>query len=300
LTPADLKGVIPAVVTPFHQDGRLDLESFDALVDFVLAAGVGGLALLGTTGESPTVPWLEVEALLSRALARRSAGSRPVPIIVGTGTSDTAESCRRTERARALGADAALIVTPYYSRPSAAGVRAHFEAIAEVGLPLVGYHIPYRTGLALSVDDLLSILNVPGVIGLKESSGGVATTLALTARTDRAILCGEDPLLLPALACGAAGGILAAANVVPAQLVALMEAHEQGEPARARALAHRLAPVMELLYREPNPCPLKAALHGRGLIASPYVRPPLAAASKPLAAALEQALAALGGEPSPG
>jgi 4-hydroxy-tetrahydrodipicolinate synthase len=290
LTARDLHSVIPALVTPFHPDGSLDLASFDALVDFVLAAGVSGLALNGTTGESPTVSWDEAEQLLTRLVERRRHSGPRVPIIVGTGTADTADSCRRTARALALGADAALVVTPYYSRPSATGVRAHFEAIAQVGLPVIGYHIPYRTGLALTADDLLSLLAIPGVIGLKESSGGVAMTLALTARTDRAILCGEDALLLPALAAGARGGLLASANLVPAELIELVNVYRKGHNERARALAHGLAPLLDLLYREPNPCPLKAALHARGVIASARVRLPLVPVSEGLQTALAKAL----------
>lgn len=286
LGPGDLHGVIAALVTPFQPDGELDLPSFDALVDHVLAGGATGLALAGTTGESPTVSWDEVECLLER-LVGRARGC--VPILVGTGTADTRESCRRTERARALGADAALIVTPYYSRPSPAGVRAHFAAIAEVGVPLVGYHIPYRTGLSLGVEDLLSILELPGVIGLKESSGGVAMTLALHGRTDRALLCGEDALLLPALAAGASGGLLASANLAPAELVAVVTAFRNGRWEEAQQRAQRLASLIELLYREPNPCPLKAALHARGIIASPRLRLPLV----PVSPALQAALAAI-------
>ncbi|HEY8925179.1 MAG TPA: dihydrodipicolinate synthase family protein, partial [Polyangia bacterium] len=195
--PLRLQGVIAALVTPFHLDGTLDLASFDAQAAFVLAKGVHGVVLNGTTGESPTVRWHEVETLLPRLRAAVARSGRAVPIIVGTGTSDTAESCERTARARAGGADAALAVTPYYSRPSPAGVLAHYQALAAIGLPLVAYHIPSRTGLALTREDLLAILRVPGVVALKESSGNVTMTLALTSA-----LTELDPEARPSLLCG--------------------------------------------------------------------------------------------------
>jgi len=295
-----LRGVIAALVTPFHPDGTLDLASFDAQVAHVLAGGVHGVVLNGTTGESPTVRWHEVETLLPRLRRAVTASGRAVPLIVGTGTADTAESCDRTARAREAGADAALAVTPYYSRPSAAGVLAHYEAVAAIGLPLVAYHIPSRTGLSLTADELLAILRVPGVVALKESSNGVSMTLALTSglkdlapAARPSLLCGDDALFLPALAAGASGGLLASASLVPRELVRLFEAYVAGKNELALAHATRLAPLLAGLYREPNPAPLKAALAARGVIATARLRLPLLTASAGLTAELTSALAAL-------
>jgi len=282
-----LEGVLVPLITPFDDHGAVDERSFDGLVASLLDDGVSGLVLNGTTGESPTVRWTEVERLACRLVAR--AGGR-VPIVIGTGTYDTAESIERTERARALGADLALVVVPYYSRPAPGGVVAHFEAVARVGLPLCAYNIPYRTGLTLDRDTLGAILDVPGVVAIKESSGGVANTAALARRGDRAILCGDDALFLASLASGAQGGILAAGNLCARELVATWRAARDGRlDVAARAFAAVL-PLIELLFAEPNPAPLKWALRRRGLIASDRLRLPMVPISAALAARLDTTL----------
>ena len=217
LGPRDLRGVIVPLVTPFDAAGHIDEPSFCALAEWLLGEGVHGFVLNGTTGESPTVRWPEVERLLQRL---RGLVRGRVPVLVGTGTYDTAESVERTERARALGADAAFAVVPYYSRPSPAGVLEHYRRIAAVGLPTVAYHIPYRTGLTLDLTTLRALLALPGIIGLKESSGGLHNVAPLAA-VGPAILCGEDALLLGALEAVATGGIIAAANVAPRAFVEL-------------------------------------------------------------------------------
>lgn len=280
---SSLHGVIVPLVTPFTEGGAVDEASFDALAAALLDEGVHGLVLNGTTGESPTLRWPEVERLARRLVAL--AGGR-VPVIVGCGTYDTAESIERTERARDLGASHALIVVPYYSRPAPAGVVAHFAAIARAGLPLVAYNIPYRTGLALDQATLNAILDIPGVVAIKESSGGLANTAALVRRGDRAILCGEEALFLAALVSGAAGGILAAGNLCGRALVETYTAARAGSLDRARRAFDEILPLLELLFAEPNPGPLKWALERRGLIASRAVRLPLVGISEALAARL--------------
>jgi 4-hydroxy-tetrahydrodipicolinate synthase len=223
------------------------------------------------------------------ALVRERAPA-PFPVIIGCGTSDTAESVERTARARELGASHALIVVPYYSRPAPAGVLAHFAAIARVGLPLIAYNIPYRTGLALDQPTLKAILDVPGVAGIKESSGGLANTAALVRRGDRSILCGEDALFLAALATGADGGILASGNLCGRALVETYDAARAGRLDRARRAFDRVLPLIELLFAEPNPGPLKWALKRHGRIASDVVRLPLVGISQALANRLETQL----------
>ena len=284
---SNLSGVIVPLVTPFTPSGELDQRSFDRLADSLIEAGVDGLVVAATTGESPTLTWSEVEGLTTRLLAQ--VGGK-IPILVGTGGANTAESVERTQRARALGADGALVVVPYYNRPAPAGVVAHYRAIAAVGLPIVAYNIPYRTGLNLDRETLLAILDVPEVVGLKESSGGIANTVALAGRPDRSLLCGDDALFLASLAHGAAGGILAAANLLPREFLAIQRAANADRFSEARRLFAQLAPLLELLYAEPNPSPLKWALEQRGLIASAAVRLPLAPISDRLAALLGAAL----------
>jgi hypothetical protein len=184
-----------------------------------------------------------------------------------------------------------LAVVPYYSRPAPAGVVEHFRAIARVGLPTVPYNIPYRTGLTLDLATLRTILAIPGVVAMKESSGGVSSISALV-EVGPAILCGEDALFLPALEAGAAGGILAAANLLPQPFVELHAASRAGRPLAARTLAARLRPLVEALFAEPNPAPLKHALALEGRIASGALRLPMVPPSPALGERLARLLRA--------
>ena len=286
LTARDLGGVIVPIVTPFTPQGELDEPSFAALAAWQLEEGVHGFVLAGTTGESPTLRWPEVERLLG---VLRGVVRGRVPILVGTGTYDTAESVERTKRARALGADAAFAVVPYYSRPAPAGVIEHFRRIVAVGLPTVAYNIPYRTGLALDLATLRALLALPGVIGLKESSGDLANLAALAADASRvppSLMCGEDALFLGALEAGASGAILAAANLVPRPFVDAHRAFADGRPLAARAAFGRVLPLVQALFAEPNPAPVKWALAQQNRIASATLRLPQVPISEALQARL--------------
>jgi 4-hydroxy-tetrahydrodipicolinate synthase len=290
LTAGQLRGVIVPLVTPFTSAGHVDEPALIQLAQGLIAAGVHGLVLAGTTGESPTVRWPEIEAVLPGLIA---AIDGRVPLLVGTGTNDTAESVERTRRAKELGADAAFAVTPYYSRPGPAGVLAHYRAIAEVGLPVVAYHIPYRTGLTLDMATLAALLAIPGIVGLKDSSGSVANLAQLAARTRHfgpALLCGEDALFLDALTAGAHGGIVASANLLPRVFVEVYAAFQANDGSAAAKFAPA-RPVVELLFAEPSPAPLKWALHYNGRLPTPHLRLPLTPVSDALAARLVNALA---------
>jgi 4-hydroxy-tetrahydrodipicolinate synthase len=283
-------GIIVPLVTPFTGAGAPDERSFAELADQLITDGVAALLLAGTTGESPTLRWTEVERLLEvlRAVVRGR-----VPILVGTGTNDTAESVERTRRARELGADFAFAVTPYYSRPAPAGVLEHYRRLGAV-MPTVAYHIPYRTALTLDVATLRSLLALPGIVAMKESSGSLANFTALAGQAR--LYCGDDALFLAALEAGAAGGILATANVIPRELVAVHRAVRDGQPLAARSTFARVRPLMEALFAEPNPAPLKWVLARRGRIACPALRLP----QVPITASLEARLAQLLEPPAPG
>ena len=285
LTAADLRGVIVPVITPFDPGGAVDVATLRFLIEGLIAEGVHGLVLAGTTGESPTVSWDEIERLLPAVIA---AVRGRVPLLVGTGCNDTAASVQRTRRARALGADGAFAVCPYYNRPAPAGVIAHYQAIAAVGLPTVAYHIPYRTGLSLDRETLEAILAIPGIIALKESSGGVGNIAYLATRPGAALLCGEDALFLAALEAGAAGAIIASANLLPRGFVAVHDAFVAGDLERARERFAALVPLIELLFAEPSPAPLKWALQRLGKIPAATLRLPMT----PITPALEARLAA--------
>ncbi|MDF2719803.1 MAG: dihydrodipicolinate synthase, partial [Paenibacillus sp.] len=166
-----LKGIIVPVIAPFTPDFKLDTESFRNVVRSLLDRKVHGLVIHGTTGECPTVRAEEVRRMAEIAMEMRA--DRSVPILIGTGSNDTREAVKLAKRARSLGADGALVVTPYYNRPSAQGVLEHYRRVADVGLPIVAYHIPYRTGLTLTPDELNAILEIGNVAGIKESSGGI-------------------------------------------------------------------------------------------------------------------------------
>ncbi len=290
LTSRDLHGVYVALVTPFDETGAIDEPSFVALTKWLLLQRIDGFVLNGTTGESPTVRWPEVLRLLARL--REVVGGR-VPIVVGTGTYDTAESIERTESAARAGADAALAVVPYYSRPSPAGVIEHIRAIANVGLPTLVYNIPYRTGLTLDLKTLVALMGLPGVIGIKESSGGLANVAPLAA-TGTAVLTGEDALFLPGLTVGAQGGILAAANLLGGAYARISRAVREQRLAEACREWARIRPIVDALFAESNPSPLKWALEKTGRIGNGRLRLPLLPCSPTLQAQLASLLAEAG------
>lgn len=280
-----LKGVFVPVVAPFTADEKLDEVSFGNLVRSLLDRGAHGLVIHGTTGECPTVKWAEARRMAEIAMEARA--DRDIPIIVGAGSNDTGEAVRLAKRARSLGADGALVVTPYYNRPSAQGVLEHYRRVADVGLPIVAYHIPYRTGLALTADELAALLEIEGVAGIKESSGGIGNFIELGGRTDKALLCGDDLYFYAALCCGAHGGMLASANVGTDRFANVYESWADGRFAEAKATFDKLMPLIRLLFAEPNPAPLKWVLQRTGRIRSDAVRLPILPITEELRGRLE-------------
>ncbi|MUT66562.1 4-hydroxy-tetrahydrodipicolinate synthase [Paenibacillus sp. NEAU-GSW1] len=269
-----LSGIYVPIVTPFLPAGGLDLEAFERYVDEMLNRGVHGLVINGTTGESPTVSLEEMSALMSAALRVRSE-RRHVPIVLGTGTNDTASTVIRTQLAGELGADAALVVTPYYSRPSQAGIVEHYRLAAETGTPVIAYEIPSRTGVRMTAETALSVLELDGVIGMKDSSGGVELMNRLARHTAKPVLCGEDESFFAMLCCGAQGGMLASANVRTDAFLEVYDRFQAGNLPDAREAFGRLLPLIRLLFQEPNPAPIKWLLAEQGVIASDFIRLPL-------------------------
>lgn len=255
------EGVHTALVTPFR-DGALDLPAFEALVHRQVEAGVQGLVPCGTTGEAPTLTDDEWRAVVEACV--RGAGGR-VPVTAGCGTYDTAHSVHRCRVARALGAQAALVVTPYYNKPPIEGLKAHVRACAEIGLPLVLYHIPGRTGLRVPAPHLADLCALPGVAAIKEATGDVGFANDLLQRLTVPLLSGDDALFLPLLAVGGAGVISVLSNVAPAATVALWRAARAGDLAEATRIHRRLLPLVDWLFHTTNPIPCKAALASMGL-----------------------------------
>jgi 4-hydroxy-tetrahydrodipicolinate synthase len=260
-----ISGSISALVTPFTDRGALDLDAFHRLVDHQLAGGTQALVVAGSTGEAHFLEEDEYDRLLTAAL-RRVDGR--VPVIAGTGEAGTAKTVALTRRAAGLGADAALVVTPYYVRPTQDGLVRHFETVAEQGgLPVILYNVPSRTGCDMRPETVARLRGHHGIIGLKEA---VATPERIAAcgelaDADFVYLSGDDGSAHRAMLAGAAGTISVVNNAVPALFRRLCDAATGGDAATAGALAERLRPLLEALDCAPNPIPIKAAMAELGI-----------------------------------
>ncbi len=276
-----LRGAFTALVTPFTADGALDEAAFRRLVRWQILAGIDGLVPCGTTGESPTLSSDERDRLIATAVevaAERPSRSR-VRIVAGTGTNDTAATIRATRRAATLGADAALVVTPYYNRPDQRMLDAHFRAVADEGdLPIVVYNVPSRTGANVEADTFLRLAEHPRVVAVKEASGNLdqIARICRDRPRDVAVLAGDDAWTLPVLAMGGDGVVSVASNEIPAEMAALCSAARAGDWEGARRLHERWLPLFLANFRGgPNPVPAKAALTLMGLLESDALRAPL-------------------------
>lgn len=255
-----IKGSIPALVTPFQRSGALDLVAFGALVDWQLEQGSHGLVIGGSTGESGALEESELASLLQIGVSR-AAGR--VPVIAGAGGASTARAVRLAQLARGVGADAVLAVTPYYSRPTQSGLRAHFEQLAEIGgLPVILYNVPARTGVDLLPDTVASLAPHPQIIGVKEALPDPTRMQALLRlrQPGFVVLSGDDPTALRAFAAGADGLISVVANCVPAACAELYRSARAGNMQAAEEIDAMLVPLYAAAGLEPNPIPVKAGL----------------------------------------
>jgi len=285
-----LAGLYVPLVTPFTADGALAGDALEGLAHAVLDDGAAGLVALGTTGEPATLTAVERRRVLD--IIAGVGKERKGTVIAGVGSNDTQASAQALRGLTAWPeVSAALVVVPYYTRPSEAGVVAHFTELAAASpVPLVIYNIPYRTGQTVGWRALRRLAEVPGIAGVKHAVGGIdEDTVRLLADLPDgfAVLGGDDAFASPLLALGAAGAILASANVCTGSFAAMVRAWQDGECERARTLGHRLAGLAAALFAEPNPVVIKAVLHAQGRIPSPSVRLPLLPASP---AATEAAL----------
>ncbi|WP_310829043.1 4-hydroxy-tetrahydrodipicolinate synthase [Paenibacillus pedocola] len=280
LTEEQIYGIYVPVVTPFNAAGEIDLTSYQRYVNNIIKNKIHGLVVNGTTGESPTVNIQELQTLIT-ASQELLHGSK-IPLVIGTGTNDTMSTVARTELAASLGADAALVVVPYYSRPSQAGIIAHFRKAAEVGIPIIAYDIPGRAGVGMTVDTARTILEMDNVVGLKDCSGSPLLVSELSRLGSKPVLCGDDLSFFDMLGCGAAGGMLASANVHTAKFLNIFEQYKAGQIDAARAEYDRLVPLMKLLFKESNPAPIKWLLSVQGEIASDTLRLPMTSISESL------------------
>ncbi|MCP5040786.1 MAG: 4-hydroxy-tetrahydrodipicolinate synthase [bacterium] len=259
------EGVYTALITPF-KDGKVDEAALGGLVDQQIAAGITGLVPCGSTGESATLSHDEHNEVIDIVIA---AANGRVPVIAGTGSNNTREAVALTQHAKEAGADGALLLSPYYNKPTQQGLVEHFEAIAdETELPLVLYNIPGRTSSNVEPETIARLAEHEFIVGVKEACGNLDQIAQLIALCpdDFAVVSGDDSLLLPILAIGGKGGIAVTSNIAPERMLALYNATQAGDFARAREIHYQLLPVFNALFCETNPIPVKAALALMGLV----------------------------------
>ena len=268
------QGAYTALITPMKDSGEIDYDGFGRLIDFQINEGIDGLVPLGTTGEAPTLEEDEEEKLIKIAVEK--ANGR-VPLIAGAGSNDTKHMLRYVKRAKDLGADAALVVTPYYNKPNDLGILRHFEAAAGIGLPIIVYNIASRTGLNIPAPLMEKIAQFPGIAGVKEASGDlkqmceVLQNIAFRrSQTDPfSVLSGDDIFTLPLMALGGDGIISVISNIVPERVKALTKACQEKRIDDAAKIHFELMPLMKALFIETNPAPIKQAMTWAGLPGGP-------------------------------
>jgi 4-hydroxy-tetrahydrodipicolinate synthase len=272
-----IRGVLPALITPFTRDNKVDKEGLRQNIDFLIKNGVSGIVPCGTTGESATLSIEEHEKVIEIAI-----DCSTVPVVAGTGSNNTTEALELTRSAMDAGADAALLITPYYNKPNDRGMLAHFKKIAnEVDIPIILYNVPSRTGVNLKPEVVAELAKEGNIIGVKEASGNldqVTRILEMTRDEDFEVISGDDGLTLPIMALGGAGVISVVANVAPKLMVSMVEAFRKGNMEEARRLHLLLAPLTRAVFLETNPIPIKKAVELIGLPAGD-LRLPLASMS---------------------
>jgi 4-hydroxy-tetrahydrodipicolinate synthase len=285
-----LQGAMVAIVTPFSR-GQVDYDALGRLIEFQVAQGIQGVIPTGTTGESPTLSHEEHDRVIEFTVHKVA---RRVPVIAGTGSNSTAEALRLTRHAKDAGADACLIVNPYYNKPTQHGMFEHVKRIAEIGLPIVLYNIPGRCGVELAPETVVRMREeIPLVVGIKEATGRLDVSSELAASCDITILSGDDSLTLPICSVGGRGVISVLANILPAEVRKLWDAIEACDLAAATMQHLRLFPLCRGMFAETNPIPIKAALAMAGLIQE-ELRLPLSPLSEKFRAPLARLLQEFG------
>ncbi|WP_435067074.1 4-hydroxy-tetrahydrodipicolinate synthase [Haloplanus sp. C73] len=265
MTVSEFRGVYPAMTTPFYEDGSIDFETLRADARRLADAGVDGLVPVGSTGESATLSHDEhievVEAVID-------AVGDDVPVIAGSGSNNTREALELSRRSAEAGADALLLISPYYNKPEPAGMYEHYRTIAdEVDLPQIVYNVPGRTGQNIAVDTAVDLASHPNILGYKAASGDLSQVSEIVERTqdeDFAVLAGDDGLILPTLSVGGTGTISVVANIEPERTVDMVHSALADDYEHARERHHELGPLMRALFWETNPIPVNEAMDIRG------------------------------------
>jgi len=291
--PQGFSGTMTALVTPLSE-GRIDVDALRRIIEDQLAGGVDVLVPCGTTGEGATLTAAE-HALVVRTCVEQARGRARV--MAGCGTNGTATTIENVRRAKELGADGALVVTPYYNKPTQEGLYRHFEAVAkDGGLPVLLYNVPSRTSVDLLPDTVARLAKRPGIVGIKEATGSlarVADLLEALSGADFDLVAGDDALTLPMLSMGGTGVISVASNVVPARVAAIVKAFVAGDLKAAAAAQVAINGLVRALFTETNPGPIKAAMALRGLCGE-ELRLPLVPVTGPTREKVRSALGALG------
>ncbi|MBI4569855.1 MAG: 4-hydroxy-tetrahydrodipicolinate synthase [Planctomycetes bacterium] len=273
---AKYAGVHVALVTPF-KEGRIDFDRLGDLIDFHVEKKTRGIVLCGTTGESATLSHKEHESVIEFGV-KRAAGKTLV--IAGTGSNNTVEAVALTRFARKAGADAALVITPYYNKPTQEGLAQYFRTVAEKGdLPIIMYNVPSRTAVNMTPETCARLAEAHGIVAIKEAAGSLDQVTEIVMRTPLEVLSGDDSLTLPMLAVGAVGVVSVVANVLPVEVSEMVNAFFAGATAEAAKIHRRLYPVTKALFLETNPIPVKTAMALLGRIDG-ELRSPLCAMSE--------------------
>ena len=297
-----LRGAFTAMITPMKEDGSIDYDGYRKLLRFQMEEGIDGLVPLGTTGETPTLDEDEeqriIDVVMEEVRAFEKEGGVKVPVVLGAGSNNTRDAVRYTERAKKAGADAALVVTPYYNKPSSEGIFRHFEAVSRVGIPILVYNIAGRTGKNIDTPTLSRIADLPNIAGVKEASGSISqmTDVIDTIKSkhpDFAVLSGDDAMTLPLIACGGDGVVSVVSNAAPALVSEMVRAALSGDYDTARKIHYRLLPFFKAAFVDGNPTSIKYAMRVKGL-PSGSVRLPLVDVHDEAKKIIEEALSACG------
>ncbi|MDD2666521.1 MAG: 4-hydroxy-tetrahydrodipicolinate synthase [Methanocellales archaeon] len=285
------EGIFPALITPFTKDDKVDEDGLRSNINFAIENGVSGIVPAGCTGEAATLSHQEQKKIIDVAI-----DASRVPVIPGTGSNNTKEAIELTKYASDAGADAAMLITPYYNKPTDAGLITHYKTVAEkCDIPIILYNVPSRTSKNMSADVVAELAKVENIVGIKEASGDinqVSKIIELTRDLDFVVLSGDDALTLPIMALGGKGVVSVAANIIPRQVSDMVTAFLDGRLDRARELHYILSPLFRALFLETNPIPIKTAMGWRGLAAG-KLRPPLYTLSEKNATNLRSVLESL-------
>ena len=287
-----LDGVLVALITPFTRDDVIDEDGVRSNIEFLAKGGVSGIVPSGTTGESATLTFQEHKDLIELTV-----DCSPVPVVAGTGSNSTAEALELTQYAANAGADATLLITPYYNKPNDEGLFRHFTKIADnADIPQILYNVPTRTCINMKPEVTARLAQHPNIIGIKEASGDlnqISEIVNLTRDEDFVLFSGDDAMTLPLMELGGVGVISVAANIVPEKLTAMVAAFNEGNRTEAKRLEKELLPLIDALFLETNPIPVKKAAELIGMAAG-HLRLPLAPLSSENEARLTAELKAIG------